>query len=88
MFMYSLTLQPAGMITQAIVGNFNPTKPKEQQIVTAQGERLNLNTVDRKTGNWKNVLSQNVFGILRNIASCRIPGTPSGESTCISYCTR
>lgn len=77
--MYSLTLQPPGMITQAIVGNFNPAKTKEQQVILAQGERLSLNTIDRKTGNFATVLSHNTFGILRSIATCRIPGTPSGE---------
>jgi splicing factor 3B subunit 3 len=78
MFMYSLTLQPPGMITQAIVGNFMASRPKEQQILTAQAERLTLNSVDKKTGVWKTILSHNVFGILRNISACRIPGTPSG----------
>ncbi|KAK8194350.1 pre-mRNA-splicing factor rse1 [Zalaria obscura] len=77
MFMYSLTLQPAGMITQAIVGKFVASKPKEEQLVLAQGERLSLNAVHRKSGTFSTLVSQDVFGIIRNVSSCRIPGTPS-----------
>ncbi|KAG8623189.1 hypothetical protein KVT40_008165 [Elsinoe batatas] len=77
MFMYSLTLQPPSMITQAVVGTFNAEKPKEQQIVTIQGDRLLISTVDKKTGDFKTLLTHNTFGILRQLATCRIPGTPS-----------
>lgn len=79
MFMYSLTLRPAGMITKAIVGNFIPGSTREQQILVASGERLTLNVVARKTGRFQTLLSHNVFGIIRNISACRIPGTPQGE---------
>ncbi|PSK51964.1 hypothetical protein B9Z65_3231 [Elsinoe australis] len=77
MFMYSLTLQAPGMITQAAVGTFNAEKPKEQQIVTIQGDRLIISTVDKKSGEFRTLLSHNTFGILRQLATCRIPGTPS-----------
>ncbi|KAH0353112.1 putative splicing factor 3B subunit 3, partial [Aureobasidium melanogenum] len=76
MSMYSLTLQPAGAITHAIVGNFVASRPKEQQVVLAQGERLSLLTIDKDTDQVRTILSHNAFGILRNLSSCRVPGTP------------
>jgi len=84
MFMYSLTLQPAAMITQSIVGNFNSERPKEQQIILAQGERLTMNVVDRKNGEWRTLVTQNCFGILRSIVPIRIPGTPNDLIICSS----
>ena len=78
MSMYALTLQPAGMITHAIVGNFSAARPKEQQVVLAQGERLSLITIDKDTDNVRTLLSTDAFGILRNLSSSRVPGTPRG----------
>jgi len=75
--MYGLTLQAPTMITQSIVGNFIAEKPKEQQIVLAQTDRLSINTIDKKTGEFRLLCSHHVFGILRRISTCRIPGTPS-----------
>ncbi|KAF2148522.1 pre-mRNA-splicing factor rse1 [Myriangium duriaei CBS 260.36] len=77
MFMYSLTLQAPSMITQAIVGSFIADKPKDQQVITAQGSHLNINSIDRKTGQFRTILSHNTFSIIRRISTCRIPGTPS-----------
>ncbi|GAB7355497.1 hypothetical protein MBLNU459_g5990t1 [Dothideomycetes sp. NU459] len=76
MSMYSLTLKPAGMVTQAIVGNFCASKPKEQQIVLAQGERLSLVTIDKDNDNVRTLVTHNAFGIIRTLAACRVPGTP------------
>ena len=82
------------MITQAAVGHFDPEKTKEQQVVTAQGDRLNLSVIDRKTGKFRTVLSHNTFSIVRRISTCRIPGTPadlilvasdSGRITVLKY---
>ncbi|KAG9807999.1 putative splicing factor 3B subunit 3, partial [Aureobasidium melanogenum] len=57
-------------------GNFVASRPKEQQVVLAQGERLSLLTIDKDTDQVRTILTHNAFGILRNLSSCRVPGTP------------
>jgi len=77
MFMYSLTLQPPTTITQALLGQFSGTK--EQQIITASGSRLTLLQPDPKQGRVNTVLSHDIFGIIRSIASFRLAGSHKGE---------
>ena len=77
MFMYSLTLQPPTTITQALLGQFSGTK--EQQIITASGSRLTLLQPDPKQGRVNTVLSHDIFGINRSIASFRLAGSHKGE---------
>lgn len=74
--MYSLTLQPAGVVTHAAVGSFNHTAPRQQQLILAKCERLSMHVLDTTNNEWKTILTHNAFGILRRIASVRIPGTP------------
>ena len=76
MFMYSLTLQPPTSITQAILGQFAGTK--EQQIVTASGSRLTIHRPDPQLANISTILSQDVFGIIRTLASFRLAGSSKG----------
>jgi splicing factor 3B subunit 3 len=76
MFMYALTVQPPGAITQAILGQFAGTK--EQQIVTASGSRLTIHRPDPQAGTISTILSHDVFGIIRSLAAFRIAGSNKG----------
>lgn len=77
MSMYSLTLQPAGMITSAVVGSFRQSAPRDQQIVIGHGERLSLVAFEKDT--VRTLLTHNVFGIIRSLATCKVPATPRGK---------
>jgi len=78
MFMYSLTIQPPTTITQAILGQFAGTK--EQQVITASGSRLTLLRPDPTQGKVITLLSHEIFGIIRAIASFRLAGSNKGKS--------
>jgi len=77
MFLYSLTIQPPTTISQALLGQFSGTK--EQQIITASGSRLTLLQPDPRQGKVNTLLSHDVFGIIRSIASFRLAGSHKGE---------
>jgi splicing factor 3B subunit 3 len=79
MFLYSLTIQPPTSVTQAILGQFSGTK--EQQIVTASGSRLTLLRPDPSLGKVITLVTHDVFGIIRAIASFRLAGSNKGKST-------
>lgn len=78
MFLYSLTIQPPTNVTLAIVGQFSGTK--EQQIVVASGSRLVIYRPDAISGSVTEILSQDVFGIIRSIAAFRLAGGSKGQS--------
>lgn len=78
MFLYSLTIQPPTAVTQAILGQFSGTK--EQQIITASGSRLTLLRPDPSLGKVITLVTHNVFGIIRAIASFRLAGSTKGKS--------
>ena len=77
MFLYSLTIQPPTTISQALLGQFSGTK--EQKIITASGSRLTLLQPDPRQGKVNTLLSHDVFGIIRSIASFRLAGSHKGE---------
>ncbi|KAK4247731.1 CPSF A subunit region-domain-containing protein [Corynascus novoguineensis] len=92
MFLYSLTIQPPTTISQAVLGQFSGTR--EQQIITASGSRLSLLQPDPRQGKVNTLLSHDVFGIIRSIATFRLAGshkdyiilaTDSGRITIIEY---
>ncbi|KAK4157896.1 CPSF A subunit region-domain-containing protein [Chaetomidium leptoderma] len=92
MFLYSLTIQPPTTISQALLGQFSGTK--EQQIITASGSRLTLLQPDPRLGKVNTLLSHDIFGIIRSIASFRLAGshkdyiilaTDSGRIAIIEY---
>ncbi|KAI1492495.1 pre-mRNA-splicing factor rse-1 [Biscogniauxia mediterranea] len=92
MFLYSLTIQPPTSMTQAILGQFSGTK--EQQIIAASGSRLVLMRPDPSQGKVITLLSHEVFGIIRSIASFRLAGsskdyiilaTDSGRIAIVEY---
>lgn len=77
MFLYSLTLQEPKVILHAITGQFSGTK--EQQILTASTSRLTLLRPDPSLGKVLVLASQDVFSIIRSIASFRLAGSTKGK---------
>ena len=77
MFLYSLTIQPPTAITQAIVGQFSGTK--EQQIITASGSWLTIHRPDPNLGKVVTLISHDIFGIIRSLASFRLAGSSKGK---------
>jgi splicing factor 3B subunit 3 len=77
MCLYSLTLNPPTAISQAIVGQFSGTK--EQQILTVSGSLLTLYRHDPIRGRIYSLLSNDLFSILRSIASLRLAGSAKGK---------
>lgn len=76
--MYSLTIQAPTAFTQAILGQFSGTK--EQQIITASGSVLTLHRPDPQQGRVQQIISHDVFGIIRTIAAFRLAGSTKGTS--------
>ena len=76
MFMYQLSIKPPSAVTQAILGQFAGTK--EQQIIIASSSNLVLHWPDPTHGKVSVVLSHDVFGIIRSLASFRLAGSSKG----------
>ena len=76
MFLYSLSILPPSAITQAVLGAFSGKK--QQEIVVAQGSRLTLLRPDASQAKVQTVLSHDVFGIIRSLASFRLAGSSKG----------
>ncbi|KAI5818999.1 CPSF A subunit region-domain-containing protein [Pyronema omphalodes] len=92
MFLYSLSIQQPSSITQAILGAFSGKK--QQEIVVAQGSRLSLLRPDATQGKVHEVLTHDVFGIIRTLAAFRLAGSSkdyiiigsdSGRITILEY---
>jgi hypothetical protein len=83
MFLYSLTIQPPTSMTQAVLGQFSGTK--EQQIIAASGSRLTLIRPDPAQGKVITLLSHEVFGIIRSIATFRLAGSSKGTSGALPF---
>jgi len=71
MFLYGLTLQRAGAITQACYGQFSGEKKHE--ILVARGKILELLRPD-EAGKVQSILSHECFGVIRSIAPFRLTG--------------
>ena len=71
MFLYNLTLQPAGAVTGAAYGNFSGAKAHE--VVVARGKTLELLRPDEQ-GRVQSVCSVEVFGCVRSLAPLRLTG--------------
>ncbi|TPX62142.1 hypothetical protein PhCBS80983_g00623 [Powellomyces hirtus] len=72
MFLYNLTLQQSTAINQAAIGNFAGTK--QQEILVARNNVLELLRPDPSTGKVHTLLSHQVFGIIRSIVPFRLTG--------------
>lgn len=71
--LYSVTLKAPTAFVQSIVGHF--IGRSSQEIVVIRGSYLQLYRVDKTNERLISVLSYNLFGIIRSIASFRIAGS-------------
>lgn len=81
---YGLTLEPPSAPTAAILCNVIPgLKSSDQQIFEARGSRIAIHRItenaDRTERKITTVLEQDVFGIVRGVAVCRVPGMSTGK---------
>lgn len=81
---YGLTLEPPSSPTASVLCNVIPgLKAGDQQIFEARGQRIALHRIsenqDRTERKITTVLEQDVFGIVRGVATSRIPGTSTGK---------
>jgi splicing factor 3B subunit 3 len=80
MHLYSVTLQRAGAITQAIVGSFTGqlvsqgSKSKMQEVLVSRGKILELYRFDPDTQQLTSIYAQEVFGVIRSIQPYRYSG--------------
>lgn len=76
MHLYNLTLQAPTAITAAVLGNFSGVR--QQEIAVSRGTRLELLRPDPNTGKVSSVLTQDIFGVIRSLASFRLTGGTKG----------
>jgi splicing factor 3B subunit 3 len=81
--LYSLTIQPPTATQEAIVGDF--IGGNKQQILCANGSRLSIFEASRRQNGFREIFSQDVFGIIRHIAKFRLAGGEKGASF-MSFC--
>ncbi|EPQ29179.1 uncharacterized protein PFL1_03466 [Pseudozyma flocculosa PF-1] len=72
MHLYNLTLQPPSNVTASVVGQFSGTR--QQEIVLAKANRIELLRPDTQTGKVATVLTHEAFGVVRSLASFRLTG--------------
>lgn len=78
MHLYHLTLQGATALAGAIVGNFSGVR--QQEIIVARGNTLELLRVDAQTGKISVVLTSDAYGSLRCLEPFRLTGGTKGSS--------
>lgn len=76
MHLYSLTLEHASSITDAVVGNFSGLR--QQEILISRGTRLQLLKPDPALGKLSTVLVHDVFGSIRSLTAFRLTGGTKG----------
>ncbi len=79
MHLFHLTLSTGGAISQGLLGNFSGAA-KIQEILTTSGNSLTLLRPDPTTGRLVPLVSSPVFGLVRSLASFRLPGSTLGVS--------
>eukprot|EP01134_Creolimax_fragrantissima_P001492 CFRG1492T1 len=72
MHLYHLTLQRSSAVTVSIHGSFAGTK--QQELCVARGSFLELHRPDPNTGKIHQLLSVNVFGVIRSLIPFRLTG--------------
>ncbi|ODQ58395.1 hypothetical protein WICANDRAFT_57231 [Wickerhamomyces anomalus NRRL Y-366-8] len=70
--LYNLTLQKQSASINSCVGNFSGKK--SQEIITATSNSLTVYKPDVDTGKLVNVLTTQIFGIIRSVANFKIAG--------------
>jgi splicing factor 3B subunit 3 len=82
MHLYHLTLQAATASIGAIVGNFSGVR--QQEIIVARGNSLELLRIDAQTGKISIALASDAFGSLRSLAAFRLTGGTKGQLRALS----
>ncbi|KAK9449540.1 CPSF A subunit region-domain-containing protein [Limtongia smithiae] len=72
MFLYSFTLVPPSAAVASIIGQFSGLR--HQEIVIAQGSRLHLYRPDQAAGKLVEIVSCDVYGVIRTIMPFRVAG--------------
>jgi len=72
MYLYSVTLSQATAINQVVYGSF--TKAHTHEVAVAKGKILEVYRPDDTTNKLKLVYSQEIFGLIRQIAPFRLMG--------------
>jgi splicing factor 3B subunit 3 len=72
MYLYSITLQKASCVVQAVHGNFSGSK--HQEIIVTRGKIIELLRPDPNTGKVHTVLSVEAFGEIRSLVPFRLTG--------------
>ena len=73
MFLYSLTLQPAGGIHKAIYGNFSSSKA--QEIAISRGKILEIYRSNEQSSTLEIVFSTETYGMIRSLCTFRMTGS-------------
>lgn len=72
MFLYSLTLQPAGGIHKALYGSFSSSKA--QEIAVSRGKILEIYRCNDQTRSLEIVYNTEIFGMIRSMCTFRMTG--------------
>lgn len=78
-YMYSLTVNSPGAITNAIYGNFSA--PRAQEIIISRGKILELLRPDDESQKVISVVSWQCFGIIQCLAPFRLTGIALNAKT-------
>eukprot|EP00124_Ichthyophonus_hoferi_P002448 Ihof_evm8s167 gene=Ihof_evmTU8s167 len=73
MFLYSMTLQRPTCIMNAVAGNFSGTK--QQELLVGRGNVLELYRLDPASGKIYQLLSIQIFGVIRSMTPVRLTGS-------------
>lgn len=77
MHLYNFTLQGVSQVTGQAVGHFSGSK--QQEVLVARHDRLELLKPDPTTGKLETLLATpSVFGIIRSIVPFRLTGATKG----------
>jgi len=77
--LYALTVKAPSATQEAISGDF--VGSGNGHVLTANGSRLTLYEVSKYSNGFKELYSQDVFGIIRRIAKFRLAGSTKGTSS-------
>ncbi|KAJ7485181.1 CPSF A subunit region-domain-containing protein [Mycena galericulata] len=93
MHLYNLTVKRADAVVQALAGNFSGTR--QQELLISHGTALEILRLDVHTEKLSSIVSADVFGSIRSLASFRLPGntkdyivvgSDSGRLVILEFC--
>ncbi len=78
MFLYDLSLQRPSAINCATLGSFSGVAKVQELVVSRGAATVELLRPDPETGKLESILVQDVFGVIRSLASFRLIGSSKG----------